>query len=69
MHNAVQNVRRTKRRQVMTTEDFNLESLRIMRGARIRSEYLAKLYRNENSIASAKNEQRDTFRLLSQHGS
>jgi hypothetical protein len=68
MHNADQKVRRTKRRQVMTTEDFNVESLRIVRGARIRSEDLAKLYRNENSLASAKNEQRDTIRLLSQHG-
>ena len=68
MQNSDQSARRAKRRRVMLPEDFNRESLRIVRSARIHPEYLTKLYRYENSLASAKNEQRDTIGLLGQHG-
>jgi hypothetical protein len=68
MNNSDQNARRAKRRRAMLPEDFNEESLRIVRGARINPEYLTKLYRYENSLASAENEQRDTIGLLGQRG-
>jgi hypothetical protein len=68
MQNADQTTRRTKRRRAMLPEDFNRESLRIVRSARIHPGHLTKLYRYENSLASAKNEQRDTLGLLGQHG-